>query len=504
MIATISGQAGFAVVPGETTAFAYSIDGPGSPDEILPEHVDLLFRGATDIVQVDVADASAAIALLRTEWSRDRLLQMLLLLLREDGEDEARRLAAGVAEELFESNAARRFALNRLYSHPLTEDANVHAAIDIANMAGARNTSSRLRQLRDDQLSIARVSMEWKSILTVMPEINREGRLRCALEASDIFYRLGRTQRTSDLDDLKISLAPSDLPQRFARVVNHLINAQRRAVRPHETPPVRSYSPFEHSYAQILVDNVPLIDKIVMACARPYRLDRDDVEDLAATVKLALVENDYAILRKYQGRSSLSTYLSSVCRRLMLDNFRHEWGRWYPSARATRMGEDAVRFERLVWRDAYTIEEASRKIAESFREISPSRLAKLLDLAPRSGRPLLVAMPEDVPDRGPLVHQVLMANEVQRSLQAAVELLPSADRELVMMRFWEDRPVREIASALNITQRETYKKLSRVLRILRQKLEGAGLHREALETFAERSDESVSLRLVQSMYERLE
>lgn len=110
MIATISGQAGFAVVPGEATSLAYSIDHPASPDEILPQHVDLLFQGATDLMQVDVADASAAIALLRTEWSRDRLLQMLLLLLRADGEDEARSLAADAAEELFESNAARRFA----------------------------------------------------------------------------------------------------------------------------------------------------------------------------------------------------------------------------------------------------------------------------------------------------------------------------------------------------------------------------------------------------------
>lgn len=142
----------------------------------------------------------------------------------------------------------------------------MHAAIDLANRAGAHNTSSRLHQLRDDQVSIARVSMEWKSILTEMPEINREGRLRRALEANDIFYRLGRTRRTSDLDDLQISLAPSDLPLRFAKVVHHLINAQRRAVRryetppvrsatrravrPYETPPVRSYSPFEHSYAK--------------------------------------------------------------------------------------------------------------------------------------------------------------------------------------------------------------------------------------------------------------
>lgn len=498
----MSGQAGFAVISDGATATAYSIDDPDAPEQILPQHMHLLFRGATDIVTVEVADAAAAIWLLRTEWSRDRLLQMLLLLLRSDGDPEARTMAAHAAEALFESNAARRFALNRLYSHPLTEDADVTGAINVAGAAGAHDTASRLRLLRDDQLAIAGVSAEWKTILRLMPELNRQGRLRRVLEESDVFYRLGRARGTSDLDALEASTVRS-LPQRFADIVRHLAEVRRRAIRADRPPAhVQGYpSPSEKSYAAMLVANLPLVDKIATACARRYRLDREDAADLAASVKLALVENDYAILRKFEERSSLATYLTTVIRRLMIDRSRREWGRWYPSARAVHLGEDAVQFERLVWRDGYSVEQASRVVADSFRWMNDARLAKLQDLVPRSGRPVFVPLPEEIPDRRPLPYDLLAAGEVQRRLHAVIETLPRSDRDLITMRFWQDRTVHQIASELETSKVHVYLNLRRVLRLLRRNLEEAGLHPEMLKTGLVDGGDEASIRLVQSMYE---
>lgn len=50
--------------------------------------------------------------------------------------------------------------------------------------------------------------------------------------------------------------------------------------------------------------------------ARSRTLSPADVEDIAADVFLALVDDDYGVLRRFQGTSSLPTYLTVVARRI--------------------------------------------------------------------------------------------------------------------------------------------------------------------------------------------
>jgi len=52
-----------------------------------------------------------------------------------------------------------------------------------------------------------------------------------------------------------------------------------------------------------------------VAHARSVTLAPADVEDLAAEIFLALVDDDYGVLRRFQGLSSLPTYLTVVARR---------------------------------------------------------------------------------------------------------------------------------------------------------------------------------------------
>lgn len=52
------------------------------------------------------------------------------------------------------------------------------------------------------------------------------------------------------------------------------------------------------------------------AQSRSARLTPQDAEDLAAEVFLALVNNDFAVLRRFRGESSLATYLTVVSRRV--------------------------------------------------------------------------------------------------------------------------------------------------------------------------------------------
>ncbi len=71
-----------------------------------------------------------------------------------------------------------------------------------------------------------------------------------------------------------------------------------------------------------------------------------------------MIDDDYAILRKFQNRSTLWTYLAAVIERMSLDFCADKWGRWRPSAMAERLGPVAVVLERLVNRDSHSVDEA--------------------------------------------------------------------------------------------------------------------------------------------------
>lgn len=54
------------------------------------------------------------------------------------------------------------------------------------------------------------------------------------------------------------------------------------------------------------------------AQSRSVRLADQDREDLAAEVFLAIIQNDFAVLRQFRGESSLATYLTVVARRVVV------------------------------------------------------------------------------------------------------------------------------------------------------------------------------------------
>ncbi len=53
-----------------------------------------------------------------------------------------------------------------------------------------------------------------------------------------------------------------------------------------------------------------------VAYARSRLVTTEDVEDIAAEIFLKIVDNDYAVLKKFKGLSSLPTYLTVISRRI--------------------------------------------------------------------------------------------------------------------------------------------------------------------------------------------
>ncbi len=54
------------------------------------------------------------------------------------------------------------------------------------------------------------------------------------------------------------------------------------------------------------------------AQSRSIRLRPEDVEDLSGEVFLSVVKNDFEVLRRFRGESSLATYLTVIARRVVV------------------------------------------------------------------------------------------------------------------------------------------------------------------------------------------
>ena len=102
-----------------------------------------------------------------------------------------------------------------------------------------------------------------------------------------------------------------------------------------------------------------LIEEVIAHCCRRSHFKREEAEDFGSLVKIKFLEDDCAILREYQGKSSIRTYLTVVIKRLLMDYQDHLWGKWRYSAEAERLGPVAMRLERLLQREDVPLDEAS-------------------------------------------------------------------------------------------------------------------------------------------------
>jgi len=235
--------------------------------------------------------------------------------------------------------------------------------------------------------------------------------------------------------------------------------------------------------ARRLLDLLPFIERTVRGCARRYRLDEADAEELEGQIKLRLLEDDCAVLRKFRGTSRLTTYLTKVIFNLTLDHLRRR-GRWRPSAGALRLGRVAVELEELIYRDGYTLGEAEGVLADRHR--GEGRLADLERIAARlrPRQPVRVLRMENPPEKRVTEtgeHRLLRAEDrrqrerLARHLAAALAELESPDRLLIRLRFEEGLTVRSIARRVGERPRTLYSRFHSLLRQLRARLESAGV-----------------------------
>ncbi len=217
-----------------------------------------------------------------------------------------------------------------------------------------------------------------------------------------------------------------------------------------------------------------------------------DVEDFASDLKLALIENDYANLRRYEGRSSLGTYLTVIAQRMLADRFRAQEGRWRPSAAAAQMGEAGVLLERALRRDGRTLDEVLPLLhaldpALTRRDLEAME-TKLPPAAPRPRAVELEPIAEIVPG-GELADARALANEVRRLgdhandvVRRALAALPIEDRTILRLHFAAGMSIADISRAMRLPQRPLYRRIERALSQIRGALRDADIDLSSLES----------------------
>jgi len=235
------------------------------------------------------------------------------------------------------------------------------------------------------------------------------------------------------------------------------------------------------SREQFFLSNLAVIERVIAwVCAR-HGLRGADAEDFASSVKIRLVDHDYEVLAKFEGRSSLKTYLVAVATRLYLDFQAQRFGKWRPSAQARRLGPVALRLECLMVRDGLGFDEAcgilltDPGVTESSESLYAISLA-LPHRDPRGGgapRPAESVVPEaERAERQELAERTFSA------LRRSLAKLPPRDLLFLRLHFERGFTVAEAARTLGQPQRALYRMKDDVLRGLRSDLDAAGIGSE--------------------------
>jgi RNA polymerase sigma factor (sigma-70 family) len=249
----------------------------------------------------------------------------------------------------------------------------------------------------------------------------------------------------------------------------------------------RTDVPAEGSFLKdeaLFLASLPIIDDITGQICRRHRLFGAEAEDFRSEVRLHFIENNYEVQRRFEGRSSLPTYVAVVIQRLFLDYRNRQWGRWRPSAAVKRLGPTAIVLERLISRDGWTLEQAAEVLRTNYGIALDERLrAVCVDVVKRMPRRFVeedeageIPMPGPLPDANVVrAEQGFLAKRVQATLDRARRSLGPEEQLILKMRFEDAVSVADIARALHLNQKRLYRTIERLLARIGEALEAEGI-----------------------------
>lgn len=253
---------------------------------------------------------------------------------------------------------------------------------------------------------------------------------------------------------------------------------------------------------EIYLENLPTIERIAAFVAHRNHLNADEAAEFVQEVRVRLLDEDYVIIRKFEGRCKLPTYLHIVIERLFHQWRVEQWGKWRASAEAKRLGDKATTLERLLTRDGYTFDEAVKVLTTP--ATSQYTIAELeaiyVRLPVRSARPVFVpeevapevsAIDAEADDRVQMHDRERSARDLTAAFDRLLASMGPEDRVILRLRYWQSLKAPEIAQRLHMEQKKVYKRLDRLVKVMRQALEEAGIKKEDVGTLLSHGDQEL-------------
>jgi RNA polymerase sigma factor (sigma-70 family) len=232
------------------------------------------------------------------------------------------------------------------------------------------------------------------------------------------------------------------------------------------------------------------IEQVIRYVCGSHHLSTEEAEDFASQVRIHLIEHDYAVLRKFEGRCQFKTYISIVIERQLLDYRNSVWGKWRPSAAAKRLGDVAILLEQLTVRDGHPYAEACDILHTQHRvEVPTPELDRIAALLPNRMRRRFEsdAALEGVPTRERTSDDLAadagrqaVADRVSDVLNAVMDSLTERDALILALRFEDGCTVGHIAAIVGDDEKRLFRHIDKLLRQLRAELEKAGVDAESV------------------------
>jgi RNA polymerase sigma factor (sigma-70 family) len=253
------------------------------------------------------------------------------------------------------------------------------------------------------------------------------------------------------------------------------------------------------------------VERLSRHVCRGARLNPADVDDFVSHVAMKLVEDDYAVLRRFEGRCTISSFLIVVIRRALSDYQAHLFGKFRPSAEAERLGPEALMLESLLQRDGRSLDEAVSSMQAAGRTMTRPEAERIAARLPeRRVRPRYVEIDEEGSGVQLSVTTERMERELGRgdrattsstvsaTLRQAIGHLPAEDQTLLRLKFLAGWSVADIARSTRIDQQQLYARLRRICRSLRAELVGAGIDAARVNDIIGQSDVDLDFGLDQN------
>lgn len=264
------------------------------------------------------------------------------------------------------------------------------------------------------------------------------------------------------------------------------------------------------TYKNIINEHFEFIER---QCFNAVRLKIGDVSSTDNTLNIenealeisnrvldTLQRNDYRVLKEFKGNSRLTTYLTAIISRHAVDLIRKKLGRDREKERAKEWGDIGLLVYQRVIKNGYPLDDvfnelqANGAFSGSIAELE-TMVHKIKGKNPgtphssngnsavKNGKTISeneYVIPDTKGDPQEILMEKQRKEKMRQVLQSIIAPLSGEERLLLRMRFpayEEEKPksVEQVSHALGITQKAVYKRITRLMKKCRDKLQQEGV-----------------------------